>query len=53
MEYDYLTDDQHKLIVGFESQFERYGALSDRQCEVLKDIFDSAASSVEWSREGR
>ena len=49
-EYDYLTDDQHKLIVSFESQYENRGWLSDRQFEILSDICEQAASKVEWSR---
>lgn len=50
MEYDYLSDKQHKLIESFESQYNKYGRLSNRQCEILEDIFNKAASDVEWSR---
>lgn len=38
MEYDYLTDKEHELVVSFEEQFERRGRLSDRQLEILEDI---------------
>ena len=50
MEYYYLTNDQHKLICDYESQFENRGSLSDRQFEVLKSIFEKASQKVEWSR---
>ena len=44
MEYDYLTDEQHKLIVSFESQYNNRGLLSDRQFEILRDLFEKASS---------
>ena len=50
MEYDYLTDAQHDLVISFQEQFESRGSLSDRQFEILEDIFKRAAESVEWSR---
>ena len=50
MEYDYLTDAQHDLVISFQEQFEKRGSLSDRQNEILEDIFKRAAESVEWSR---
>jgi preprotein translocase subunit SecA len=50
MEYDYLSDAQHKLIESFEKQFLRNKMLSEYQHEVLEDIFKRAAESVEWSR---
>jgi hypothetical protein len=43
MEYDQLTDAQHSLVESFEEQFERRGSLSDRQVEILEDIFERAA----------
>ena len=46
MEYDVLTDAQHTLVVGYESQFERNGFLSERQIEVLEDIFQKAAEKA-------
>lgn len=50
MEYDYLTDAQHDLVISFNEQFEKRGILSDRQFEILEDIFKRASESVEWSR---
>ena len=43
MEYDALSDAQHDLIVSFEDQFKRRGVLSDRQFEILWDIYQRAA----------
>jgi len=43
LEYDQLTDAQHSLVESFEEQFERSGSLSDRQVEILEDIFERAA----------
>jgi hypothetical protein len=50
MEYDYLTDAQHDLIISFQEQYEKRGFLSDKQHEILEDIFNGAAGKVEWSR---
>jgi hypothetical protein len=50
MEYDELTDAQHDLVVSFEEQFNRRGSLSEKQFDILEDIFDKAAAKVEWSR---
>lgn len=38
MEYDYLTDKEHDLVVGFEAQFNKNGKLSERQLEILESI---------------
>ena len=43
MEYGNLTDAQHDLVESFEAQFIRRGALSERQLEILEDIFEKAA----------
>jgi hypothetical protein len=43
IEYDNLTDAQHDLVISFEQQFKRKGSLSDRQLEILEDIFERAA----------
>jgi hypothetical protein len=43
MEYDYLTDSQHDLLVSFEEQYDRKGSLSDDQYEILEDIFKKVA----------
>ena len=51
MEYDYLTERQHNLIISFEKQFLRYGRLSELQLETLESIFEQAAEKVEWSRQ--
>lgn len=40
MAYDNLSDAQHDLIISFEEQFKRRGSLSERQVEILEDIFD-------------
>ena len=50
MEYDYLSDAQHDLVVSYEEQYNRKGRLSVLQMEILEDIFKRAAESVEWSR---
>jgi len=36
---DKLTEAQESLIISFEEQFINKGWLSDRQMEILKDIF--------------
>jgi len=55
MEYDYITDNQHKLIESFEQQYTTKGNLSKKQFQILKSIFEQAASKyesewVEWSK---
>jgi hypothetical protein len=45
MEWDMLSDAQHDLIVSFEDQFNHKGSLSDRQIEILEDIFRRAAEA--------
>ena len=50
MEYDYLTEPQENLIVSFELQFNSKGYLSEKQQDILSDIFKRAAEKVEWSR---
>ena len=50
MEYDYLTEPQENLIVSLEEQFNRNGYLSEKQQDILSDIFKRAAEKVEWSR---
>ena len=42
MEYDNLSDAQHDLVESFEEQFQRRGSLSERQVEILEDIFEKA-----------
>lgn len=46
MEYDYISDDQHDLVVSYERQFKQSGTLTDRQFEVLESIFEQAASKA-------
>lgn len=46
MEYDYLTEPQHDLIISFEIQFKARNSLSDRQVEILEDIFKQAAEKA-------
>ncbi len=43
MEYDVLSEAQHDLVISFEKQFQSWGGLSGRQCEILEDIFKKAA----------
>ena len=43
MEYDNLSDAQHDLIISFENQFQAKGHLSDKQYEILEDIFKRVA----------
>jgi hypothetical protein len=43
MEWDKITGSQLDLVDSFESQFKKYGKLSDRQFEILEDIFKRAA----------
>jgi hypothetical protein len=43
MEYDVLKDNELDLVGSFESQWLSSGSLSDRQLEVLEDIFKQAA----------
>lgn len=46
MEYEVLTEAQLNLIISFEGQFKRYGKLSEKQFEILEDIFKKAASKA-------
>lgn len=46
MEYDYITDDQHDLVISFEEQFYEKGYLSNKQYEILEDIFRQAAEKA-------
>jgi hypothetical protein len=43
MEWDYLTDAQHDLIISFQKQYNYKGYLSDDQFEILEDIFQKVA----------
>ena len=43
MEYDQLSDRQLDLIESFEDQYNRNHHLSERQMEILEDIFQQAA----------
>jgi hypothetical protein len=43
MEYGALSEAQENLIISFEKQFEERGSLSERQYEILEDIFKQAA----------
>lgn len=44
MNYDVLTEPQENLVISFEEQFLERGTLSDRQIEILEDIFRKAAT---------
>ena len=39
MEYDNLTEGEHDLVISFEEQWRSRGHLSERQEEILTDIF--------------
>jgi len=43
MEWDNLSESQLDLIVSFEKQFKENGDLSEKQIEILEDIFSKAA----------
>lgn len=43
MEYDNLTDDEHDLIISFETQWKAKKYLSEKQIEILESIFKKAA----------
>jgi hypothetical protein len=43
MEWDNLTEYQHNLIESFETQFRSKGTLTEKQIEILEDIFKKAA----------
>jgi len=42
MEYDVLSDSQHDWVVRLEEKFNKYGYLSEREMEILEDIFKQA-----------
>ena len=42
MEWDRLTDRESDLLESFDKQFVQIGRLSDRQFEILNEIFDRA-----------
>lgn len=44
MNYDALTEPQHDLIISCEKQFLKKEWLSDRQIEILEDIFRKAGT---------
>lgn len=44
MEWDKLTDRELDLISSFEKQFKFNSSLSDRQFEILNEIFDRAST---------
>ena len=46
MEYDVLSEAQHDLVISFEEQFHRNRGLSERQLEILEDIFQKAAEKA-------
>ena len=52
MEYDELTESELDLVISFESQFNDGKRLSDKQVEILEEIFKRAAGRIEWSRHG-
>ena len=43
IESDNLSEAQVDLVISFEEQFQRRGRLSERQLEVLEDIFKQVA----------
>ena len=43
MEWDNLSEAQLDLIISFEKQFKENGSLSEKQIDILEDIFSKAA----------
>ena len=43
MEWENLTDAQHDLIISFERQYNLKQYLSDKQFEILEDIFQKVS----------
>jgi hypothetical protein len=50
MEYDELTDNELDWIVKLEERWLKWGNLSEKEQEILNDIFKRAAERVGWSR---
>ena len=46
MEYDSLSDGQHDWIVKLEEKFNKYDYLSEREMEILEDIFKQGNEKV-------
>ena len=46
LEYDQLSDNEHDWVVKFEESFNRKGYLSEREMEILEDIFKRAAEKA-------
>ena len=44
MNYDALSEAQEDYVISFEEQFIERGQLSERQMEILEDIFRRAAT---------
>ena len=42
IDLDVLTEPQERLVISIAKQFERNGRVSDRQMEVLEDIYRQA-----------
>lgn len=40
MEWDNLTDAEHNLLISFSARFSRSKFLSERQIEILENIFE-------------
>jgi hypothetical protein len=45
MDYDYLTDAQHDLVLSFDEFYRQTGYLSERQIEILEDIYKKASEA--------
>lgn len=45
MEYDTLTEGQENLVISFESFFINNGFLTEKQLEILENIFKQAAEN--------
>lgn len=45
LEYDSLSEKTHDLIISFENQWRKNGKLSERQIEVLEDIYRKTSSN--------
>ncbi len=47
IDLDTLSDAQERLVLSIAQQFERNGRISDRQLEVLEDIYRQANEAEE------
>ncbi len=46
MEYEELSEKRLDLIISFEKQYKNQSSLSEKQYDILEDIFKQAAGKV-------